>query len=109
MIWQGHDTYPGETVDTNEDVRTGNNSLSGGALDLPSQVLVAVDRVDRVTVGGHDTGDSEVKTQAEDRPGKEDEPATNAVDEGEDETGRDEEDNVLDSGGVESRVTTLIC
>ena len=100
-------TYPCETVNANEDVRAPNDTFSRGASNRPSQVLIAVDRVDRVAVCGHDTGNSEVEGQAEDRAAEQEESTADTIDVREDDTGSDEEDNVLNSRGVEGRVTGL--
>lgn len=96
---------PRETVDTDEDVRHGNDTLGGRTVDGPRQVIHAGLVLDRVAVHGHHAGGGEVDDCADDGAAKKKLAASDAVDEGEDATGGDEEDDVLDDGRGEGGVT----
>lgn len=98
---------PGETVYADKDVRERNDGLAWRPGDLPLEAIVAVDAVDGVAAGGHDGGDGVVDDHADDGAGQQQQAPTDAVDVGEDDAGRDDEDDVLDDGGVERGITAL--
>jgi hypothetical protein len=101
------ETHPGQTIYANKDIGAGNDALSGCALDLPAQVLVAVDLVDRVAVGGHDTGYGVMQCHADDRAGEEQQSTADTINVWQNDASCDEEDDILNGRRVEDGVTGL--
>lgn len=105
---------PSEAVNSNEDVGQSDDTLGRSAADGPPKNIVScrklsvqayyrrgtfphtIHTVDVVAVSSHDTSTSEVKNTAENGTDDEHPASSEAIDKGEDGTGGDEEDDVLD-------------
>lgn len=56
------EAYPGDAVNADKDVATGNDSFGcGGALDLPRQDCIAINRIHFVSVRSHQSTDDEMQ------------------------------------------------
>lgn len=114
---------PGEAVDSDKDVGQGNNGLGRLPLDSPLENFVAfilcqlltyraykqltINAVDRVAVDSHNSSAGEVKNTTDDSTNDEKPSTAEAVDEGQDDTGCHEEDDILDDGGCQGNVASL--
>lgn len=62
-----------------------------------------------MSFAGHYTGNDKVDDHAGDGAGEQEDSSADAVDDGQHDAGRDEENHVLDGGRPESRVSDLTC
>lgn len=105
---------PSETVNSNEDVSQSDDTLGRSAADGPPENIVSyrelsvrarrrrrtlphtINTINVVAVSSHDSSTGEVKNTAENSTDDEHPASSEAIDKGEDGTGGDEEDDVLD-------------
>lgn len=78
---------PGEAIEANEDVTDGDDSLGCSVVvNLPSEDIVAVDRIHMVPVASHKSSNGKVADTTDDRSSQEKQAARNSVNVRQDDT-----------------------